>query len=107
MLDLVIFAVSLVTRLTCNKAKITIIRRQFGLDIHIVVASSQDPAGVTMADYLKGCAGFASDGKSTRHKNVLLHIAPGSLLTLENLDEAHINATSFIFLSKHRSGSHI
>ncbi len=76
------------------------------MDNHILVASSQDLAGVTMTDYLKDSAGFASDGKSyrsPRNKNVQLYIAPGSLLTLESLDEAYPDASSFIFLSKHRS----
>lgn len=74
---------------------------------HVLVASSQDPAGVTMANYLKGSAGFASDGESPRHKNVQLYIASGSLLTLESLDKAYPDASSFIFLSKHRSDSQI
>jgi D-aminoacyl-tRNA deacylase len=77
------------------------------LENYILVASSQDPAGVTMTDYLKGYAGFASDGKSMRLKNGRLHITPGSLLTLENLDEDYPDATSFIFLSKHKSDSQI
>ncbi|AFU59237.1 putative D-tyrosyl-tRNA(Tyr) deacylase [Candidatus Nitrososphaera gargensis Ga9.2] len=65
-----------------------------------------------MADYLKNSAGFASDDdgksyRSPRHKNVQLHVASGSLLTLEDLDRDYPDASSFIFLSKHRSDSQI
>jgi D-aminoacyl-tRNA deacylase len=60
-----------------------------------------------MTNYLKDSAGFESDGKSQRYKNALLYIAPDSLLTLERLDEAYPDASSFIFLSKHRSDSQI
>jgi len=95
--------------LTCEKAKITIVRRHSGLGKHVLVASSQDLAGVTMADHLKN-TGFASAGKSHRsphHKNVQLYIASGNLLSLENLDDLYPDAGSFIFLSKHRSDSQI
>jgi D-aminoacyl-tRNA deacylase len=88
-----------------NNAKITIVRSHTGLNNHVLVASNQDPAGVTMADYLKSI-GFAN-GRSPRHKNVQLCVAPGSLLTLEDLDRAYPDASSFIFLSKHRSDSQI
>jgi D-aminoacyl-tRNA deacylase len=60
-----------------------------------------------MVNHLKGSAGFASDGRSPRHKNVQLYVAPGSLLNLESLDKAYPDASSFIFLSKHRSDSQI
>jgi D-aminoacyl-tRNA deacylase len=60
-----------------------------------------------MVHYLKESTGFASDGRSPRHKNAQLYVAPGSLLTLEDLDRAYPNASSFIFLSKHRSDSQI
>ena len=90
-----------------NNAKITIVRSHCGLNNHILVASSQDPAGATMADYLKAYAGFASNGRSPRHKNVQLYVAPGSLLTLEDLDKAYPDTSSFIFLSKHKSDSQI
>jgi D-aminoacyl-tRNA deacylase len=60
-----------------------------------------------MVHYLKESTGFASDGRSPRHKNAQLYVAPGSLLTLEDLDRAYPNARSFIFLSKHRSDSQI
>jgi D-aminoacyl-tRNA deacylase len=60
-----------------------------------------------MAAYLKAGGGFAADGRSPRHKSVQLHVAQGSLLTLEDLDSAYPDASSFIFLSKHRSDSQI
>lgn len=60
-----------------------------------------------MANYLKGKAGFADSGRSPRHKNAQLYVAPGSLLTLEDLDRTYPQASSFIFLSKHRSDSQI
>ena len=92
-----------------NNAKITIVRRHCGLNNPVLVASSQDLAGATMIDYLKS-AGFVGRGQSYRsayHKGVQLYVAPGSLLTLESLDEAYPDAGSFIFLSKHRSDSQI
>ncbi|HIK11071.1 MAG TPA: hypothetical protein IGS52_12510, partial [Oscillatoriaceae cyanobacterium M33_DOE_052] len=60
-----------------------------------------------MSNYLKNNAGFADDGRSPRHKNIQLYVAPGSLLTLEDLDNAYPDASSFIFLSKHMSDSQI
>lgn len=59
-----------------------------------------------MTDYLADSAGFV-DGSSPRHKNVQLYVAPGSLLTLESLDELYPDTCSFIFLSKHKSDSQI
>lgn len=88
-----------------NNAKITIVCKHAGLN-HILVASSQDPAGVTMVSYL-GSMEFAGDGRSPRHRNVQLYVASGSLLTLESLDRFYPDAGSFIFLSKHRSDSQI
>lgn len=96
--------------LSQNNAKITIVRRNSRLDNHVLVASSQDLASMTMTDYLKESAGFASNGKSyrsPRSENVQLYVASSSLLTLENLDENYPDARSFIFLSKHRSESQI
>jgi len=60
-----------------------------------------------MTDYLKDRAGFASNGRSPHHKSVLLYVTSSSLLTLENLDAAYPDASSFIFLSKHVSNSQI
>jgi len=80
------------------------------MDNFILVASSQDLAGMTMTEYLKDSAGFASNSKSyrsSRSENVKLHVASGSLLTLEDLDENYPDAISFVFLSKHRSESQI
>lgn len=83
---------------------------------YILVASSQDLAGATMIGCLKADIGFTAsvDRKgagesfiSPSHKNVKLHIHNGSLLHLENLDEVYPDASSFIFLSKHRSDSKI
>lgn len=74
---------------------------------YILVASSQDLAGVTMCDYLQSQEGFASDGCSCRHKEVALHVTPENLLMLENLDDIYPDAKAFIFLSKHRSDSGI
>jgi D-aminoacyl-tRNA deacylase len=86
------------------------------LQDYILVASSQDLAGATMIGCLKADIGFTAsvDRKgagesfiSPSHKNVKLHIHNGSLLHLENLDEVYPDASSFIFLSKHRSDSKI
>lgn len=74
---------------------------------YVLVASSQDLAGATMIDYLKSNEGFPDKGRSDRHKNVQLHVTDGSLLTLENLNEIYPEASSFIFLSKHKSDSQI
>lgn len=83
---------------------------------YILVASSQDLAGATMIGCLKADIGFTAsvDRKgagesfiSPSHKNVKLYIHNGSLLHLENLDEVYPDASSFIFLSKHRSDSKI
>jgi D-aminoacyl-tRNA deacylase len=59
-----------------------------------------------MINYLKS-TGFAGNGRSPRHKNIQLYVAPGSLLALEDLDRIYPDASSFIFLSKHRSDSQI
>jgi len=80
------------------------------LNNHVLIASSQDLAGVTMIDHLKNTGFAAGDGgsyTSARHKGVQLYVASGSLLTLESLDETYPEAGSFIFLSKHRSDSQI
>src|SRR5688500_15758444 len=81
----------------------------------VLAASSQDPAGVTMIDYLKSEMGFAGEGsnaigeslKSPRYGNVRLCVSEGSLLHLENLDKVYPDASSFVFLSKHKSDSKI
>ncbi|AIC14253.1 D-aminoacyl-tRNA deacylase [Nitrososphaera viennensis] len=82
----------------------------------ILVASSQDLAGVTMVDYLKTKQGFAPDGihdseegqsfSSPAH-GARLYVANASLLTLETLDRTFPDARAFVFLSKHRSDSGI
>ncbi len=94
--------------MTCDKAKITIVGMDVGLnDYYVLVASSQDLAGVTMIEYLKNQEGFNDEGKSPLHKTVKLHVEDGSLLVLENLDGLYPEANSFIFLSKHKSDSQI
>ena len=90
-----------------NNTNITIVRRHGGLKNHVLISSRQDLAGVTMTNYLEVSMGFSSDGRSSRHKNVELYVATGSLLELESLDELYPDARSFIFLSKHRSDSQI
>jgi D-aminoacyl-tRNA deacylase len=77
------------------------------LNDYVLVASSQDLAGSTMAGYLKSHEGFAADGRSPRRKNVRLQVVPGSLLILESLDNDYPDAGSFVFLSKHRSNNQI
>jgi D-aminoacyl-tRNA deacylase len=83
----------------------------------ILVASSQDLAGVTMSDYLRSKQGFAPDGlhdrkegqsfSSPAHSSAKLYVANESLLTLETLDTTYPDARAFVFLSKHRSDSGI
>lgn len=73
---------------------------------YVLVASSQDPAGVTMIAHLKG-RGFGSGGQSPRHKDIVLHVTNESLLTQEGLDKTYPDARAFVFLSKHRSDSGI
>ena len=77
-----------------------------GLPLYILVASSQDLAGVTLSDYLKN-VGFGPDGISRSHRGVSLYVHDGSLLHLENLDDMFPDAEAFVFLSKHRSDSKI
>jgi D-aminoacyl-tRNA deacylase len=60
-----------------------------------------------MIDYLTSVQEFAGNGRSPRHKNARLHVTAESLLTLESLDALYPDASSFIFLSKHRSDSQI
>lgn len=82
----------------------------------VVVASIQDPAGLTMISYLRTAARFQDpehdDGElsmlsSARYSNVLLCISSSDLLHLENLDSVCPHAAAFIFLSKHKSESEI
>jgi D-aminoacyl-tRNA deacylase len=74
--------------------------------LYILVASSQDLAGVTLSGYLKEI-GFGPEGASRLHKGVSLYIHDGSLLHLESLDDVFPEAEAFVFLSKHRSDSKI
>lgn len=74
---------------------------------YVLVASTQDLAGITISDYLKNEEGFAPDGDSPKHRGMTLHMTEESLLTLEDLDEVYRDALAFVFLSKHRSDSGI
>jgi D-aminoacyl-tRNA deacylase len=60
-----------------------------------------------MSGYLKSEEGFGPDGRSPKHKGVVLHVTKESLLTLESLDAVYPDAEAFVFLSKHRSDSGI
>lgn len=82
----------------------------------ILVASSQDLASATLADYLKLEKGFSPDGMhnsvagqslSSPAHNAKLYISNASLLTLETLDLLFSDAVAFVFLSKHKSDSGI
>lgn len=99
----------------------------------LLVASTQDLAGVTMSDYLRQAKGFSpgsTDAADTNnataaaygrkeggmggelfasplYPNVLLYLSGESLLHLENLDGLYPGASAYIFLSKHRSDSGI
>lgn len=74
---------------------------------YILVASSADLAGATMADYLKSEEGFGPDGLSPKYGDITLHVTKESLLALEGLDDVYPDAKAFVFLSKHRSDSGI
>lgn len=95
-----------------NNAKITNIITDLQLKgDHVLVASTQDLASTTMMKYLKTRMGFKESASKSHcsplYKNIKLHIDSESLLHLENLDEIYPDASSFIFLSKHRSDSGI
>jgi D-aminoacyl-tRNA deacylase len=81
-----------------------------------LVASKQDPASMTMANYLRYDKDFYVYDKnynnseahtSEIYKNIKLHISNESLLYIEDLDTKYPHSKAFIFLSKHRSGSEI
>ena len=76
----------------------------------ILVASTQDPASMTMATYLLEHQAFLSDGNkenytSSSHPNVRIYISNESTLHMEFLDEIFPDAKAFVFLSQHRSHS--
>ncbi len=82
----------------------------------ILVASSQDLAGATLANYLKLEKGYSSDDiyNSSEGQSfgspvhcAKLYFSNGSLLTLETLDLTFPEAVAFVFLSKHKSDSGI
>ena len=86
---------------------------------YTLVASEEDLASITMAEYLKNNKGFSTIDnddesvilQSKEYKNVKLIVCNKSLLHLEDLDEISIwkssDIQSYIFLSKHASKSGI
>jgi D-aminoacyl-tRNA deacylase len=80
-----------------------------------LVASKQDAASMTMANYLRYNKDFSLYNKynnseahtSKVYKKIKLHISNESLLYIEDLDTKYPQSKAFIFLSKHRAGSGI
>jgi D-aminoacyl-tRNA deacylase len=80
-----------------------------------LVASKQDAASMTMANYLRYYKDFSVYDKNNNneahtsevYKKIKLHISNESLLFIEDLDTKYPHSKAFIFLSKHRSGSGI
>jgi D-aminoacyl-tRNA deacylase len=80
-----------------------------------LVASKQDSASMTMANYLIYDKNFSVHDKNNNsesytsevHKKIKLHISNENLLYIEDLDIKYPHSKAFIFLSKHRSGSGI
>jgi D-aminoacyl-tRNA deacylase len=81
-----------------------------------LVASKQDAASMTMANYLRYDKDFSLYNRNTNnsethtskvYKKIKLHIYNESLLHIEDLDTKYPHSKAFIFLSKHRSGSGI
>jgi len=75
---------------------------------YTVVASKQDLASMTMANYLINNRSFSGNTntnfiQSEDYQNIKLHISDKSLLYLEDLDENYPDSIAFIFLSQHRS----
>lgn len=76
----------------------------------ILIASTQDPASMTMTTYLLEHEAFRSAGykgyyTSSSHPNVQFYISDKSTLYMEDLDEIFPEAKAFVFLSQHRSQS--
>lgn len=80
-----------------------------------LVASKQDSASMTMANYLIHDKDFSVYDKKNNneeytsevYKKIKLHISNESLLYIEDLDTKYPHSKAFIFLSKHRSESRI
>jgi D-aminoacyl-tRNA deacylase len=80
-----------------------------------LVASKQDSASMTMANYLTHDKDFSVYDKKNNneeytsevYKKIKLHISHESLLYIEDLDTKYPHSKAFIFLSKHRSESRI
>ena len=80
-----------------------------------LVASKQDAASMTMANYLRHDKDFSVYDKNNNceaytsavYKKIKLHISNESLLYIEDLDIKYPHSKAFIFLSKHRSESGI
>ena len=75
---------------------------------YTIVASRQDVASMTMANYLINSRAFSRDTdtyflQSKQYQSIKLHISNKSLLYLEDLDENYPDSIAFIFLSEHRS----
>ncbi len=79
-----------------------------------LVASIQDLASMTMANYLIHNKHFSVHDKNNSeeytsevYKKIKLHISHENLLYIEELDTRYPHSKAFIFLSKHRSESKI
>ena len=79
-----------------------------------LVASKQDSASMTMANYLIHNKDFSVHDRnnseeytSAVYKKIKLHISHENLLYIEELDTKYPHSKAFIFLSKHRSESKI
>jgi D-aminoacyl-tRNA deacylase len=79
-----------------------------------LVASKQDLASMTMANYLIHNKHFSVHDKNNSeeytsevYKKIKLHISHENLLYIEELDTRYPHSKAFIFLSKHRSESKI
>lgn len=80
-----------------------------------LVASKQDSASMTMANYLIHDKDFSVYDKKNNneeytsevYKKIKLHISNETLLYIEDLDTKYPHSKAFIFLSKHRSESRI
>jgi D-aminoacyl-tRNA deacylase len=79
-----------------------------------LVASKQDLASMTMANYLIHNKHFSVHDRNNSeeytsevYKKIKLHISHENLLYIEELDTRYPHSKAFIFLSKHRSESKI
>lgn len=75
---------------------------------YTIVASKEDVASMTMANYLINIRAFSPETNtnflhSKQYQNIKVHVSNKSLLHLEDLDENYPDSIAFIFLSKHRS----